>query len=273
MPIELTCAICGSPFKVFPARIRAAQKRGYYPKYCSKTCANIGQPQNREQWSKGLTKETDERVRARVEASRISRQEHPERFSGDNHWTRKRPMTTANLAHMAKMRSLKPDTPTPTQLQALDAGRQSFKGETKETSPAIEKRAKALSQRTKGTKNPKHGERLRKFYEEHPEKHPNFLLAQKGHETSIERIMRLALERENINFLPQHRVGRYFIDFAILSHRIAVEVDGAYWHNPEKDAKRDADLLALGWRVIRFSELRVRQEIHVCISEILHCLR
>lgn len=268
MPVELICAVCGTPFKVFPARIRAAQKRGTYPKYCKKACANIGQGQTRVPWSRGLTKETDPRIQKRTEDVQKFRQEHPEAYSGDNHWTRKHPMTPERLEHMAYMRTLKPEQPTQKQLDALESGRLYFKGLTKETDSSVARRAKILSDLYRGQKYPERSERLIKYYEEHPERHVNFILAQKGHETSIERIMRIALESEDIDFEIQYHIKRYFVDFAILACRLAIEVDGEYWHDVEKDAQRDYVLNLLGWRVIRFSESRVKQEIHQCISEI-----
>jgi hypothetical protein len=50
---------------------------------------------------------------------------------------------------------------------------------------------------------------------------------------------------------PQYPVGKYFVDFAIVHKRIAIECDGAAYHNAEKDAKRDVELASMGWRVVR----------------------
>lgn len=36
--IDLTCQTCGKPFRVFPARMRAAVSRGSTVKYCSMKC-------------------------------------------------------------------------------------------------------------------------------------------------------------------------------------------------------------------------------------------
>lgn len=42
------------------------------------------------------------------------------------------------------------------------------------------------------------------------------------------------------------------IDIAILEHKLAVEYDGAHWHNdPLRDEQRDRDLLDVGWRTLR----------------------
>ena len=52
---------------------------------------------------------------------------------------------------------------------------------------------------------------------------------------------------------PQLPVGRYFVDFGNPVRRVAVECDGAAWHDADKDAKRDAVLNDAGWRVIRIA--------------------
>lgn len=50
---------------------------------------------------------------------------------------------------------------------------------------------------------------------------------------------------------PQLPVGRFFVDFGNPVKRIALECDGRQWHDASKDAKRDAQLLDLGWQVFR----------------------
>lgn len=63
--------------------------------------------------------------------------------------------------------------------------------------------------------------------------------------------MREALGRLAIPFIPQHRIGRYVIDFFLPLMNVAVEVDGNYWHTPEKDAKKDRALSQVNIQVIR----------------------
>jgi very-short-patch-repair endonuclease len=53
--------------------------------------------------------------------------------------------------------------------------------------------------------------------------------------------------------LMQYPVGRRFVDFGDPRRQIAIEADGAAYHNPEKDAKKDAELRAAGWTVFRCS--------------------
>lgn len=75
-------------------------------------------------------------------------------------------------------------------------------------------------------------------------------------ETSIEKAVRESLIRLQINFIQEHKIGRYSIDFAI--GYTALEVDGEYWH---KDILRDATktlfLQLHGWRVIRITQKEI----------------
>ena len=53
---------------------------------------------------------------------------------------------------------------------------------------------------------------------------------------------------------PQYPVGRYFVDFANPVARVAIECDGAAWHQDyEKDAQRQRDIEAMGWTVYRIT--------------------
>jgi very-short-patch-repair endonuclease/DNA-binding NarL/FixJ family response regulator len=57
----------------------------------------------------------------------------------------------------------------------------------------------------------------------------------------------------SISSLPIKREDGHFwiIDVAIPEHKLAVEFDGSYWHNIEKDKIRDKALLKLGWKTLR----------------------
>lgn len=52
-------------------------------------------------------------------------------------------------------------------------------------------------------------------------------------------------------FFMQYPVGRRFVDFGSPAHQIAIEADGAAWHNPEKDAQKNAELARHEWMVFR----------------------
>lgn len=53
-----------------------------------------------------------------------------------------------------------------------------------------------------------------------------------------------------LRMFPQYPVGRFFVDFGDPWLKCAIECDGRQWHTPERDARRDAELGALGWRVL-----------------------
>lgn len=72
--------------------------------------------------------------------------------------------------------------------------------------------------------------------------------------TPIEDFMWSAIREVNAIFYPQYQVGRFFVDFANPVARVAIECDGAAYHQDvEKDAERDRDLNAMGWVVYRIT--------------------
>ncbi|MCA9368334.1 DUF559 domain-containing protein [Candidatus Kaiserbacteria bacterium] len=87
--------------------------------------------------------------------------------------------------------------------------------------------------------------------------------------TSIEIKMRDALSRRGIDFDPEYRVARYSIDFALVKIKVAIECDGAYWHDEDHDAKRDRVLSGLGWVTLRYSGKRIRNNVEGCVDDIL----
>ena len=53
-------------------------------------------------------------------------------------------------------------------------------------------------------------------------------------------------------FVRQEPIGRYYVDFLCRDRRLIVEIDGGQHSDTEADRKRDAELAARGYRVIRF---------------------
>ena len=116
---------------------------------------------------------------------------------------------------------------------------------------------------------------LRAFYAAHPEKHPNARLAQKARRsgpastTYIERMMWKELKARGISFSYNHRVGSLWVDFALVEHNIAVECDGAYWHqDEEKERTRDARLEAAGWTMLHFTGSEIERDVSACADKI-----
>lgn len=72
--------------------------------------------------------------------------------------------------------------------------------------------------------------------------------------TPIEQALWHDIRAVDIVMYPQLPVGRFFVDFGNPAARVAIECDGEKWHqDKEKDARRDADLAAMGWSVYRIA--------------------
>lgn len=83
--------------------------------------------------------------------------------------------------------------------------------------------------------------------------------------------------------IPQAPIGRYRIDLAIVEcdwHenpprvRLAIECDGHDFHERTKeqaarDKRRDRELVAAGWQVLRFTGSEIRNEAKRCADEVL----
>ena len=86
--------------------------------------------------------------------------------------------------------------------------------------------------------------------------------------------MRVALERVGILTEPQYPIAGRYLDLAIPSHKIDIEVDGQAWHldrngcRKADDIHRDILMEALGWHVIRFWHYQVVNEIDICINHV-----
>ncbi len=53
-------------------------------------------------------------------------------------------------------------------------------------------------------------------------------------------------------FVRQEPIGRYLADFVCRERRLVVEVDGGQHAESSSDRHRDAELATLGYRVVRF---------------------
>jgi hypothetical protein len=88
-------------------------------------------------------------------------------------------------------------------------------------------------------------------------------------ESCIETLLRLAMHRRGIApVLPQfvpHPAHR--VDFLVGS-RLIVEADGAAFHDEEADRIRDELLVALGYRVLRFTYLEIVYDIESVLNRI-----
>ena len=73
-------------------------------------------------------------------------------------------------------------------------------------------------------------------------------------------------------FRCQHPIERFIVDFYCAEGKLCIEIDGASHLDPEQhayDQARTEYLELLGYRVIRFSNDDVRDNIHAVIDEIV----
>lgn len=72
--------------------------------------------------------------------------------------------------------------------------------------------------------------------------------------------------------VPQYPVNGYRLDFAFPDAKLAVECDGHRWHSNSqaqaKDAKRDRELAADGWLVLRFAGTEIHNDVAAVVAEI-----
>jgi very-short-patch-repair endonuclease len=81
--------------------------------------------------------------------------------------------------------------------------------------------------------------------------------------------------RLGVQFLRQHIVGDYIVDFICRDTGLVIEVDGAYHSEPhqrEGDERRTRELEAKGLRIVRFSNEDVICDIENVINKICHLL-
>lgn len=61
-----------------------------------------------------------------------------------------------------------------------------------------------------------------------------------------------------IKFRQQHPIGPYFADFACLSAKLVIEIDGEHHaFQQQRDTRRTAFMESRGWRVLRFWAVEV----------------
>ncbi len=73
----------------------------------------------------------------------------------------------------------------------------------------------------------------------------------------------------DVHFRQQQIIGKYIVDFVCLSKKLVVEVDGdIHDHQKEEDEQRTRELTLTGYKVIRFKNEKVLNEIDGVLREI-----
>lgn len=114
-------------------------------------------------------------------------------------------------------------------------------------------------------------------------------------DTSPERRLRRALWHTGLRYRVQYAIKRIRTDLAFPRERVAVFVDGCFWHgcpdhyvrprsragfwseklrqNVERDRRQTLELEASGWRVCRFWEHEVHEELPAVVDEVERALK
>lgn len=92
-------------------------------------------------------------------------------------------------------------------------------------------------------------------------------------ESPIEMQMFDAMSAINLDFVLQHEVDRYRLDFAFVNERVAVECDGHDFHERTKeqaahDRRRDRAMTAAGWKTLRFTGSEIHRDAAACANEV-----
>jgi very-short-patch-repair endonuclease len=78
------------------------------------------------------------------------------------------------------------------------------------------------------------------------------------------------LRLARVKFRRQHPVGSFVLDFCCASLRLVIELDGAvHAVQSEDDQWRQRELEALGYRVMRFPNVRVLQQTIDFLNEVI----
>ena len=251
------CEIC---MGIMP---KYSKKDGSLRKTCSQNCHNakVSQsPERRKAMSEFSKKLWEERLHSDPEYKRKTAEAHHIVTSSES-WKQKRSdemklrwMNNDYREKMSKMASDLAKNPMHT-LKKSNSMKDRWTSE--------EYRNNVMPNLLKALKSEKRRELMsragKKRAEEYPSVHMPFLKRiQDGVKTNIELRMFQLLLSLGIMTEFNYKIGRYLIDFSILEKKIAIECDGKYWHNTERQKKSDKnkdEFLSLrGWIVIRFSE-------------------
>lgn len=71
--------------------------------------------------------------------------------------------------------------------------------------------------------------------------------------TPIEYMAWCDIRDYQMDMWPQYPIGKCFADFANIQKKIVIECDGKEWHDPAKDAIRDATMIKDGWTIYRMT--------------------
>lgn len=103
--------------------------------------------------------------------------------------------------------------------------------------------------------------------------------------SSIHLSLKRELERKGVFTRTEYKVGYFSIDEALPIRKVAIEVDGCYWHGCDvcgfegkksariSDKRKDTYLSNKGWKVIRIKEHEINRSVEACADKIVALLR
>ena len=111
-----------------------------------------------------------------------------------------------------------------------------------------------------------------KTYDHQPSGTVNRARLLRRESTPAEKLLWRALRETKLaKFRRQMPVGPYFADFAAFSERLIIELDGGQ-HSPEVDAARTRFIEAQGYRVLRFWNNDVIENVEGVLAAITDAL-
>lgn len=92
-------------------------------------------------------------------------------------------------------------------------------------------------------------------------------------ESPIEDMFLFSARALGLELEQQMQIGKYRVDFAIPSLKIAIETDGHEHHSSRKQRSRDArqmrELLALGWHCVRYTGTEITESSDACVRDLI----
>jgi len=92
----------------------------------------------------------------------------------------------------------------------------------------------------------------------------NFRRARRRNPTRSEGLLWSILRGKQLcglKFRREHPIDCWIVDFACITQKLVVEIDGGYHdENIEHDLQRQKQLKKLGWKVLRFPDEKVEQD-------------
>ena len=79
-----------------------------------------------------------------------------------------------------------------------------------------------------------------------------------------EAMVAIELLKLGYNIIPQQKIGRYKVDFAIPDQKLVIEVDGELYHGCEGEGKREATIqisLGFAWKIIHVPAEWIEKDI------------